>query len=467
MRSLSLLVSTPKNSGARYHRYTVSKKHVQYPADNTGAFTTTHAITGKERTERMNIRTYLHRTAGIVLIWCACIWGMCMWQLSLTAIDNAHFYRAGLWYGEPRTPKPWLFSFDAQLVSGSSDTSTSNRSALVPLFSRTGFEDLAAIGALEPHALRANIHCSKGFFKGQFDLFEAQFHTYLNICNGFFMHGHLPVRKIEVCNITFNNAWSHTSNTSPLCNTARASLYQKLKENGLAVAPFKESGVGDFSLLAGWSTTTYDSCHVDFVDASVEAGVLFPTSNKVNPNDLFAIPLGYNGHYAIPLQLDVATGFFDWFNIGFHSSALFFFNNDRSIRPKTIPSIEGIIRLAQPQVARVNRGTLWNLTLYLKGDHCAGGVSFLFGFSHDHQNRSTVQFAPDSGIDDTIANTDPRFDEWYMNVFHFLLEYDWANEDNPYGPRIGVEINHIINGKNIFNTSTYGGYIGIDAEWRY
>jgi len=408
-------------------------------------------------------RYWFRATYCIVAVWA------CAWQITLMGIDNAHFYRAGLWYGQPRTPKPWLFSFSSQLVSGSTEMSRNIRSADKPLLARSGLEDLAAIGIVEPHGTppHADIHCTKGFFDGRFDLFEAQFHSYFNLCNGFFLHGHLPVRKIDIVNITFKNACSPKLNTSPFWKNVRLNLHNTLTENGLEVKPFRESGVGDFSFLAGWSTTTYDSCNVDFVDASLEVGVLFPTSKKSNPNELIHLPLGYNGHYAIPLQFDIATGFFDWFTIGFHSIALFFFDNNQDIRPKTIPSIEGIIRLPEPINARVNRGTLWNLTVYLGGDHCASGVSFLFGFSHDHQNKSTVRFSNESGINNAIANTDPRFDEWYMNVFHFLLEYDWANEDNPYGPRIGIEVNHIINGKNIFNASTYGGYLGLDCEWRY
>jgi hypothetical protein len=237
-----------------------------------------------------------------------------------------------------------------------------------------------------------------------------------------------------------------------------------LEKNHLSIKPVHESGVGDFTMLAGWSYTSYTTC-ADFVDASLQTGVLFPTGRKKNLCEVFSVPLGYNGHYAVPLIADAAFGMLNWLNFGLHAEALFFFDRTQTTRIRTNPHQDGFIRLDTAK-ARVKEGNLWSISAYVKADHFTHGASYLFGYSFDHQSRTCI--TPCSkAINQKIANGDPMLREWNMGVLHALVEYDWCNEDNQYGPRVNLQYNYVLHGKNVYRTSMLAGMIGLDMVWEF
>lgn len=374
----------------------------------------------------------------------------------LCALDNPHFYRARLWtIDEPRSAKPGLQTFNAFFSGGDSKTGFNGCGEKVPLFAIFGNENLKDLGVSSPVS-------DKAFFPGVFSITEIQLHAYSNFDCGFFAHLALPIRKLEVRGTHLES--TRICDNSVAWKTTVKKVDAVLKKNHLSAGSVDESGVGDLTLLAGWSYTNYDT-YADFLDASIQTGVLFPTGRKKNIHEVFSFPLGYDGHYGVPLIADAALGVLNWLNVGLHAEGLFFFDKTRCVRLRNKASQHGFIRLDKAKV-RVHEGTIWDITAYLKADHFTYGFSFLLGYSFDHQNRRRFSELR-KGFDKSIVNADPQLQPWSMGTLHAVIDYDWSNEDNPYGPRLGLEYNHVLHGKNVFRTAMTGGWVGLDLEWNY
>lgn len=402
----------------------------------------------------------------------------------LLSLDVAHFYKARTFCEEPRFCTENLTSLDIIFSGGSTCTSRNHEGEKVPL--------LAIFG---PENLKNNLDLPLFNYMGRVSVFETQIHGFLNFCNGFFVHAHLPIRSLEIydlkrcapdnfcikknkekkvcaCNGTCfkqknkkEEKWC--CGRDPLTPIQIKDLNDFLAQHKLNAGPVKESGVGDLSLLLGWSTTTYDLCQADFIDASLQLGVLFPTGKKKDINKVFSLPLGYDGFWGLPVIMDLATGIWNWLNFGVHFGNILFLDRTKKMRLKSFKDETGFIRPDLPQKVKIDPGILWDMSIYAKADHFAMGLSVLLGYSHTHKSSVSVNSTnkSSSNFNFVLANSDPILRGWSMDVLHVILEYDWSCEDNYFGPRLAFEYDYVLGGKNIFNNSATSGYFGINFEY--
>lgn len=372
--------------------------------------------------------------------------------ISLYGFAEGHFYRARCFQDEPHTHQAGISTLRARFLGTSTRTSFDGHGHKVPLLSLFGPIHLPSFGIDTP--------CENLFLSSLFSLTEAQFEGFLNFDQGFFAHAYVPVRSITLTDIE-----PLGSNRSD--HEALEALTQKLKNRGLRLESVRKSGVGDLVVLGGWGWTTYNLSSADFFETELQAGVLFPTSKR---NDLTLVtdfvPIGYDGHWAIPLITHIATGYLNWITMGFRSETLFFFSKTQPTRLKADDEQYGLIRTKIDSSARTEAGILWDVSVYFKADHFMKGLSLAFEYTHEHKNRSHVHPSK-SKVNKRAANEDPLLSGWTMNIFHVALEYDWSYEDNPSGPCLGLEYNYVINGKHIFNASTTAGYVGLNLTWDF
>ncbi len=192
-----------------------------------------------------------------------------------------------------------------------------------------------------------------------------------------------------------------------------------------------------------------------------KTGVLVPTGKRKNENQIFSLPFGYNGHWAIQGIGKLSIGLYDWLTFGGHIEAMFFLNKDRNMRLQTAPCQSALIKLARGN-AEVNPGTIWDAGVYTKADHLVGGLSVLLGYSFASKSEDVITPCDMGTFDPCIANGDPQFQSWKMNTLHLYAEYDFYNPCRGFGPRLGFFWNYVISGKRIFRTNMLGGAIGID-----
>jgi len=377
------------------------------------------------------------------------------------SFDRSFFYRASSFWDEPRFEIASLTTLNIQFSGGTTKCSKNGCEKTVPLFGIYGKEK--AISSL-----------GEFVFTGAFDIFETNFNLYQNLVKGFFLHFHLPVVSFELfpigCN-TFKHFCCPTTNcTCPKCacttinQTKLLALNNGLQNKGISLNSVKEHGASDFTLFCGWSINYENTTHLDFLDLSLQTGVLCPTGKKLNPNFLFDIPLGYNGHWGIPWVFDFSLGAYEWFTWGLHTDGVYLFKHDECLPLSKCSS--GLLRF-NTMNALVKPGPVWRVGSYVKADHLVWGLSVLMAMTFEQKNRSKIIDYNEDIISLHRINKLELLRSWNRLIYQFVVEYDFAQEHNRLNNRIAFFYNHQIIGKRVFSTNILGGYVGLDVLWYF
>jgi hypothetical protein len=403
----------------------------------------------------------------------------------LQAWDNLHFYRPPfVLYAEPRFERPGLTTVNVRIGAGGTSTSRNGCSRKSCLLDIYGPQNMFKLGENVPGKDLTNPRdltlqmlevepARDGFglfsFGGKFSIIEAGIQIQQNISDGFFLEFYMPVRKIKLSNLSCNDlspCAACPGDDDPIWQSFLNQYGAILSDNCISLCDQSETGVGDTSVILGWTTNYEESEHLDFVDFTMQAGVLFPTAKRTNINRAFAIPLGYNGHYGFPVNMALAFGMYEWLTIGGHAMALPFKKRCQELRMKTSTPQNGWIKLAQGS-ANVDRGTLWHIGMYTKADHIIRGLSLLLGYSFAAEREWRICPSNCAVFDIGVANSDEALRGWKMHTIHLIAEWDFLKERCLVGPRVGIFGNFVIGGKRIFNTQMGGGMIGLDLVWNY
>lgn len=398
--------------------------------------------------------------------------------------DNAHFYRATNFFGEPRFEKPWLSTLDLYASWGKSSQGFNRDHEKVPLLDIYGTYNMQLLGSgvpgknfdnisdviLEELALLPTRNCFGKFsFSGDFNLTELNLFYMQNFCHGIFLYVHTPVRFLNInnicpCDLSANDCQEPNVN-NPIWQAFLSNFNSIMKQHCLNIGSVHESGMGDLSVQLGWTLNYQETDVLDFIDLTIRSGFLFSTSKKQNPNVVFDIPLGYNGHNAVPISFDAAFGTYDWLTIGGHVGALVFFHNTQDFRVKTNQYQSGMIKLACDSCVSNEKGNIWEIGAYLKADHIVRGFSLLFGYGYvsEQANQLSTQNGP--VFFSPVINSDEMFGSWNMHTLNVRAEYDFTKRDSHFGPRISLFYDYPISGKRIFRTWMVGGHAGIDLAW--
>jgi hypothetical protein len=194
-----------------------------------------------------------------------------------------------------------------------------------------------------------------------------------NFCRGFFITGTLPIYHFKITEKPLRNKFWSASNAC---------------------------------LTGGW-TINYETCNdLDFIDATIETGFIFPTAEKP-----------WNT-WGIPLRGAIAWGLYDWITTGFSGDIVGFFT------PKN--------------------GRLWDVSWWIKTDHLLRGLSCFLGYTHSNQKQTPVPWSCEV------------LPFWTMDTFHFAVSYDSACISHPYLPSVEFFFNHVMSGKNCLRTPLWG-----------
>lgn len=375
--------------------------------------------------------------------------------LSMSSItktfDRSFFYRASSFWDEPRFEISSLSTLNVQFTGGTTKCGKNEHGKETSIFGIYGKEKvIPSLG--------------KFVFTGAFDLFEVNINLYQNLTRGFFLHFHLPIVSLELFPIGCNK-FINLCTAADFPNIDQAKLLclnERLQNNSISMNSIKEHGASDCSLFAGWSINYENTTHLDFIDLALQTGVLFPTGRKSNPNFLFEIPLGYNGHWGIPWVIDLSIGVYEWFTWGIHNDGVVFFKRNECIPVSKCPT--GLLRL-NTTTALVRSGPVWRVGTYAKADHICWGLSILMAMTFEQKNRSKIVCFNEEDINLHKANKSEYLKTWNRLIYQFLVEYDFAQENSVLNNRIAFFYNHQIFGKRVFSTNILGGYFGIDVLW--
>ncbi len=415
---------------------------------------------------------------------------MNVYFFSLTAIDNVHFYRANFFWGEPRLECPWLTTVDVTIGTGKTKTGNNNKGKKVDILNIYGLQNMHKLAENVPglnpadpidtilidlNAVPERKNFGQFKLQGKFSIIESTIDVYQNIEKGFFFELHIPARKFDIKpQITTQDDLKRIDQTpkgtiqpnkkTPEWQAFLTNFFSILKRHNITVRRITRSGLGDISLLAGWACSYQNTIYLDFIDLETKTGVLFPTGKKRNPDKVFDIPNGYDGHWGIPLKFNVSIGIWEWFTCGLHIGSLFLAGRTKNLRIHTSNKQNGFIKLAKAK-ATVDPGIYFDFDMFAKADHFCKGLSILLAYSFNSKEKDVIKPKNKALFDKKIVNNDPLFASWHQHVFHIMVEYDFAKKLSDIGTRIGFFYNHVIDGKRIFRTNMKVSYIGIDAAW--
>lgn len=405
-----------------------------------------------------------------------------MITLSITplhAYDNAHFYRATRLCAEPRFEKPWLSSFDIDCGAGTTTTGLNSCGEKVNILEIYGPYNMHQLGVNIPtidlthpadqtltdlSALLAPGNFGIIGYSGKFNIVELNATYTQNFIRNFFIQLHTPIRMLNIHRVlkTDQTTQSGTfNNNTPEWLTFLDSFHRTLTHYNLWDGETNGTHVGDTTLLFGWTINYQNTEAIDFVDATLKGGVLFPTGKARNENEIFSLPWGYNKHWGIPISADISLGCYSWLTIGAHVDLIPFFKRTQTIRMKTAFAQSGLLKLAQG-CATVHRGTQWIAGTYIKADHLAHRFSLIIGYSCAGKQNDRITPANQTAFNYAIVNSDEAFHGWYMHTIHLSAEYDFTKENYLFGPRLSLFANIPISGRRIFKTSVTGLSFGLE-----
>jgi len=414
-------------------------------------------------------------------------------------IDNGHFYKAAQlhrssttsWFDESKKYEnyDWFTKIDASYAYGETKSCWDKNDHSAPLLNSTGsynmlyiFENVVKTPSVQDYATffgevtnHAETNGTFGLldFNGKFKINDFNINIRQNLVSNFFLELLTPIRNVSISNISYNDrspATGFYSKNTPNWINFLNNFDTVLSNYGLNTynKKFNKTAFGDITLLGGWQGDfkTEGEDPMRFA-LTTKLGILFPSGAKENTNYLFSVPTGYNGHWGIPIfgQFDIMPK--KWFTFTAHGSAAFFFDKTMNKRMKTFSKQEGYLRLAQGN-AKEEKGTLWHIGLDAKIDHFLKGLSFLFGYSYNKQEKDTLNPSDTTLFDSTTVNGDSLLKGWTMQVLHFMFDYDFSvhMKDSKWAPRLNVFYNYPFDGKNAFKTDMIGGGLGLDIRWK-
>jgi hypothetical protein len=417
---------------------------------------------------------YLKQTAIIIFLFSV---------TSLIPHDNPHFYRASYLFNEPRFEREWLSSFDVTFGGGSTSKGRNGCGDIVPVLDMFGTHNMQklALGVpnLDPNneldSILINLsqtpirnNFASFSIKGKFKIIESQLSFMQNLKKGFFIHCHLPIRNLKFKFIQFNDLSpvneSEPNKSTPEWQQFLQSFDAILMRYNLSSHPFNKTGAGDFTTYIGWTRNYEGTKKLDYIDYTFKAGILAPTGATRNQNNIFALPLGYDGHWGFPFSATVSFGALEWLTWGAYLKTMFFAPKTKKIRLQTDLHQQGLIKLAKGCVT-IDKGTLWHAGLYLKADHFMRGLSFSLGYSFAGKTDDKLTPKDSTLFDPTIINSDEQYKGWKNHTFHLFFEYDFTQENMKYGPRLGFFYNAQIGGQRVFKTGIFGGSLGLEIAW--
>jgi hypothetical protein len=370
----------------------------------------------------------------------------------ILATNDANFYHARFFPRMPRFDKDLLTTYRAHIAGGSTQTG----------FNHCG-ETVSAFDIHGPHDIMLDTKNGSGLhavsFHGRFEFFEFRFSFIQNFCNGFFMEVYNPLRKISACDI-YPEILDIPQQISGDINVTQ----QIFDHYSFEKIGFSRANFGDATFLFGWTDTYEESNIFDFIDVTLQSGVLAPTSRPKRPDILFDIPSGYNGHTSIPLHCAAAIGLYDWITYGMSADVLFFFDQTRPVRMKNDPHAAGVVA-TDIGIARIARDPLWHIGWYFEADHVIRGLSLALGHSYDRQEKTTLYPKNRNTFPYAVANRSADLCPWSMHTFHISIAYDFATQKCPTAPVFTVFYNRVLHGKNIFNNSIGSGAFSLNIEW--
>lgn len=343
-----------------------------------------------------------------------------------SARNNPLFYRPRAFNGEPRLAPDQLTTINCYLGGGSATCSYDACGNKVPL-----------LNLYAPNVLADGTPFN---LSGHLGFFEAELEGFFNIYCGLFAHAYVPVSLIRLCPGIPTRKDNNSSDLPAI----------------IGREPLKKVGLGDCVFGFGWTYNYVETNFLDYIDTSILIDVVTPSSKSADASKPLDFALGYNGHTGVRLSWYGSIGIYTWLTFGAYASGTFFNTKNQCITTP-VGREQGILLHGQTTVDN-KLGSLLSTQIYIKADRPIMGFSTLLGYGFDHQGASCEQACAPAHCSAFLN----KYLGWSMHTLFWQLEYDFATEEHPCRPHVGIELDTVIGGSRITDSWMITGYVGWD-----
>ena len=444
------------------------------------------------------------------------------------SFDNPVFYRAPLFQGVPQHDlQDWKTSVEVRYARGSSTDSRNASGKKNPLMNLYGPLDLVPLGvnvesgrttksywekATPPGHPAANFYSylpnRKGLdgtvdLHGRLKVEEFDVTVRQGLFSGFFVQADLPVRRVSLDKVQLkrmgNNDLSgnvtHTHHLNVDAFLAPAGDFIKiLDENGFnlpkdnagqSILPtgYRKTAAPEAVISAGWQAENSTILnYFEGVRGSVKAGAILPLGSKRDEDNLLAFPIGFNQSIGFMASVQAELDVWDFFVVGAQAGVRLFMSQERVIRLRTDERQQGWLALQKGRV-NIDRGSVWDLSGYVKAEEIIYGLSVAAGFSFVKQEQTLLSLRDDEVLKsfvadekannrlvsrDRIVNTDKRYGAWDMQTIHLYVEYDGkVHTDSAFAPAVSCAYSYPLAGRQVIMTEMLSGSARLSMVWDF
>lgn len=275
----------------------------------------------------------------------------------------------------------------------------------------------------------------------------------------------LPVRGMRVYDVKLTDK---TTGILPVDVDVQSFLTTDMvgnakKYGNLEMKNWDGTGLGDLAVTLGWSNDypqTKDS--LENVELHAFVGFTAPTSERKNEDKAFAMALGHDGAWTMPIGLGLDLDFKHHIALGAEAQFEIAFNDTKVRRVKTDVHQTEFLLLNKSRVT-TDHGLTWKFNVYAQAYHFLGGFSLKAAYEYiKHEaDRLTVK---EDNISSAAANSSARLKEWNMHHMIFQANYDGFEccKDACIKPQVSVFYKLPVDGKLAVQPQTFGGQLALN-----
>lgn len=279
-------------------------------------------------------------------------------------------------------------------------------------------------------------------------------------CDQWVLSGYIPFYNMALEDVCFSK--DDTPFSQDQIDEFKAVVYEL---GGLYLDPWKRKGIGDIALFIDWFRDFKQ--HKKFlknVRINWRIGVELPTGKRTDENELFSLPFGRDGSFAMPFGLGLEVTLGTMLRGCVDVQLTHTFDNTRPRRIKVAADQTELLLLAKTPVHR-DVGLTQRFDIYMQFYRILGGLSCKAGYRFYKQGEDIVSFKTND-YPVNIANTAESLQDWTSHQYVFTVQYDFHKEldaqDACVVPQFELFVRIPFNGQRSAQVPTCGGIIAFD-----
>lgn len=290
---------------------------------------------------------------------------------------------------------------------------------------------------------------------------SAAFETRFFFCDDWVLSAYIPFFVMSLDDVCFSQD-GHAF-TQEQIDEFKALVYEL--GGGLQLDPWRRSGIGDVTLFLDWFRDfRQNKPFLKNVRINWRIGIELPTGKRTEIDELFSIPFGRDGSFAMPFGLGLEVTLGSMIRACVDVQLTHTFDNTRPRRIKVAADQTELLLLAKTPVHR-DVGLTQRFDLYLQFYRIFKGLSLKAGYQFYKQGEDIISFKTNA-YPSEIANTAESLQDWTAHQYIFDLQYDFHADMDGYNPIVVPQFELFVripfNGQRSALIPTFGGIFSID-----